>query len=154
MEKIYMNKSILTRAEGSRLSGKDLKIIIDDEKLNSLGEDVYGAFNIETNEIVLRENFERRTLLHEAVHYLFNTGDEKLHDWVGFNLENDYWDIEFWFNTLVVSAGYEFDNDTEFIDEIAAHTIELDYQDGIKSKIIQQIPLLSYIWDGKYGGIK
>ena len=70
------------------------------------------------------------------------------------NLENEYWDINFWFNTLVVSAGYEFDNDTEFIDEIAAHTIELDYQDGIKSRIIQSIPLLSDIWDGKYGGIK
>lgn len=131
-----------------------LNIIIDDELLNNLDEDVYGAFNIETNEIILREGFERRTLLHEAVHYLFNTGDETLHDWVGFNLENEYWDLEFWFNTLVVSAGYEFDNDTEFIDEIAAHTIELDYQDGIKSRIIQNIPLLNDIYSGKYGGIK
>ena len=131
-----------------------LNIVIDDELLNELGEEVHGAFNIETNEIVLRENFDRRTLIHEATHYLFNTGDAKLHDWIGFNLENDYWDIEFWYNTLVVSAGYEFDNDTEFIDEIAAHTIELDYQDGIKSRIIQSIPLLSDIWDGKYGGIK
>lgn len=131
-----------------------LNIVIDDELLNNLGEDVHGAFNIETNEIVLRADFERRTLLHEAVHYLFNAWDETLHDWINFNLENEYWDINFWFNTLVVSAGYEFDNDTEFIDEIAAHTIELDYQDGIKSRIIQNIPLLSDIWDGKYGGIK
>ena len=131
-----------------------LNIVIDDEKLNNLGDDVHGAFNIETNEIILRADFERRTLLHEAVHYLFNAWDETLHDWINFNLENEYWDINFWFNTLVVSAGYEFDNDTEFIDEIAAHTIELDYQDGIKSRIIQSIPLLSDIWDGKYGGIK
>ena len=131
-----------------------LNIVIDDELLNNLGEDVHGAFNIETNEIVLRADFERRTLLHEAVHFLFNSWDSTLHDWINFNLENDYWDINFWFNTLVVSAGYEFDNDTEFIDEIAAHTIELDYQDGIKSRIIQSIPLLSDIWDGKYGGIK
>lgn len=131
-----------------------LNIVIDDELLNNLGDDVHGAFNIETNEIVLRGGFERRTLLHEAVHFLFNTGNETLHDWINFNLENEYWDINFWFNTLVVSAGYEFDNDTEFIDEIAAHTIELDYQDGIKSRIIQNIPLLSDIWDGKYGGIK
>ena len=131
-----------------------LNIVIDDELLNNLGEDVHGAFNIETNEIVLRADFERRTLLHEAVHFLFNSWNETLHDWINFNLENEYWDINFWFNTLVVSAGYEFDNDTEFIDEIAAHTIELDYQDGIKSRIIQSIPLLSDIWDGKYGGIK
>lgn len=130
-----------------------LKIIIDGELLNELGDEVHGAFNIETNEIVLRENFEKRTLLHEAVHYLFNTGNETLHDWISFNIDNEYWDINFWFNTLVVSAGYEFDNDTEFIDEIAAHTIELDYQDGIKSRIIRDIPLLSQIWDGEFGGI-
>ena len=149
-----MNKTILTRAEGSRLSGKDLKIIIDDELLDTLGDEVHGAFNIEDNTIILRENFERRTLIHELTHFLFNTFDEKLHDWINFNLENEYWDINFWFNTLVVSAGYEFDNDTEFIDEIAAHTIELDYQEGIKSKIIQDIPLLSSAFDGEFGGIK
>ena len=131
-----------------------LKIVIDDELLNTLGEDVHGAFNIETNEIVLRTNFHRATLLHEAVHYLFNSWDETLHDYINFNLENEYWDINFWYNTLVISAGYEFENDTEFIDEICAHVIELDYQDGIKSRIIQQIPLLSDIYDGKYGGIK
>ena len=151
---IIMNNTTKNQAKNAFHVAGGLNIIIDDELLNTLDEDVYGAFNIETNEIILRADFERRTLLHEAVHYLFNTGDEKLHDWVGFNLENDYWDINFWFNTLVVSAGYEFENDTEFIDEIAAHTIELDYQDGIKSRIIQSIPLLSDIWDGKYGGIK
>lgn len=151
---IIMNNTIKNQAKNAFHVAGGLNIVIDDEKLNNLGDDVHGAFNIEDNEIVLRADFERRTLLHEAVHYLFNTGDEKLHDWIGFNLENDYWDIEAWFNTLVVSAGYEFDNDTEFIDEIAAHTIELDYQDGIKSRIIQNIPLLSDIWDGKYGGIK
>lgn len=152
---IYMNNTINNQAGKSAFHvAGGLNIIIDDELLNELGEEVHGAFNIETNEIVLRENFDRRTLIHEATHYLFNTGDAKLHDWVSFNLENDYWDIEAWYNTLVVSAGYEFDNDTEFIDEIAAHTIELDYQDGIKSRIIQNIPLLSDIWDGKYGGIK
>ena len=149
-----MNNTIKNQAKNAFHVAGGLNIIIDDELLNELGEEVHGAFNIETNEIILREGFERRTLIHEAVHYLFNTGDAKLHDWIGFNLENDYWDIEFWYNTLVVSAGYEFENDTEFIDEIAAHTIELDYQDGIKSRIIQSIPLLSDIWDGKYGGIK
>ena len=151
---IIMNNTIKNQAKNAFHVAGGLNIIIDDEQLNELGEEVHGAFNIETNEIVLRENFDRRTLIHEATHYLFNTGDAKLHDWVSFNLENDYWDIEAWFNTLVVSAGYEFDNDTEFIDEIAAHTIELDYQDGIKSRIIQSIPLLNDIWDGKYGGIK
>lgn len=151
---IIMNNTIKNQAKNAFHVAGGLNIIIDDELLNTLGDDVHGAFNIETNEIVLRENFERRTLLHEAVHYLFNAWDETLHDWINFNLENEYWDINFWFNTLVVSAGYEFDNDTEFIDEIAAHTIELDYQDGIKSRIIQNIPLLSNIWDGKYGGIK
>ena len=149
-----MNNTTKNQAKNAFHVAGGLNIIIDDELLNELGEEVHGAFNIETNEIVLRENFDRRTLIHEATHYLFNTGDAKLHDWVSFNLENDYWDIEAWFNTLVVSAEYEFDNDTEFIDEIAAHTIELDYQDGIKSRIIQNIPLLSDIWDGKYGGIK
>ena len=149
-----MNNTIKNQAKNAFHVAGGLNIIIDDELLNELGEEVHGAFNIETNEIVLRENFDRRTLIHEATHYLFNTGDAKLHDWVSFNLENDYWDIEAWFNTLVVSAEYEFENDTEFIDEIAAHTIELDYQDGIKSRIIQSIPLLNDIWDGKYGGIK
>lgn len=149
-----MNNTTKNQAKNAFHVAGGLNIIIDDELLNELGEEVHGAFNIETNEIVLRENFDRRTLIHEATHYLFNTGDAKLHDWVSFNLENDYWDIEAWFNTLVVSAEYEFENDTEFIDEIAAHTIELDYQDGIKSRIIQNIPLLSDIWDGKYGGIK
>ena len=151
---IIMNNAIKNQAKNAFHVAGGLNIIIDDELLNELGDEVHGAFNIETNEIVLRKNFQKRTLLHEAVHYLFNTGNETLHDWVSFNLENEYWDIEFWFNTLVVSAGYEFNNDTEFIDEIAAHTIELDYQDGIKSRIIQNIPLLSDIWDGKYGGIK
>ena len=151
---IIMNNTIKNQAKNAFHVAGGLNIIIDDELLNELGEEVHGAFNIETNEIVLRENFDRRTLIHEATHYLFNTGDAKLHDWVSFNLENDYWDIEAWFNTLVVSAEYEFENDTEFIDEIAAHTIELDYQDGIKSRIIQSIPLLNDIWDGKYGGIK
>ena len=142
-----MNKNYTTSGNIRSSGAADLKIIIDDELLNELGDEVHGAFNIETNEIVLRKDFDIHTLIHEATHYLFNNGDAKLHEWINFNLENEYWNIEAWFNTLVVSAGYEFENDTEFIDEIAAHIIELDYQDGIKSKIIQSIPLLSDIWN-------
>lgn len=149
-----MNNTIKNQAKNAFHVAGGLNIVIDDELLNNLGDDVYGAFNIEDNEIVLRADFERRTLLHELTHFLFNNFNETLHDWINFNLENDYWDIEFWFNTLVVSAGYEFSSDNEFIDEIAAHTIELDYQDGIKSKIIRDIPLLSDAFDGKFGGIK
>ena len=148
-----MNNTKLTSLKDS-FSGSEVEIVYDVELLNSLGNDVDAAYDVEHNEIVLRDDFERVSLLHETVHFLFNIGNEKLHDWINFMLENDYFDIPFWYHTLVEVAGYEFNNDTEFIDEIVAHEIERDYLDGIKSNIINDIPLLNDIFSGKYGGRK
>ena len=148
-----MNNTKLTSLKDS-FSGSEVEIVYDVELLNSLGNDVDAAYDVEHNEIILRDDFERVSLLHETVHFLFNTGNEKLHDWINFMLENDYFDIPFWYHTLVEVAGYEFNNDTEFIDEIVAHEIERDYLDGIKSNIINDIPLLNDIFSGKYGGRK
>ena len=51
---IIMNNTIKNQAKNAFHVAGGLNIIIDDELLNNLGDDVHGAFNIETNEIVLR----------------------------------------------------------------------------------------------------